>query len=70
MRSSAVINNLQYELAHERIGAARRAAEQGCDAGRLASAARWRRIEQALAAAHERVTRSAEAAEELSHRNG
>jgi hypothetical protein len=58
--------NMQYELVREREGEAHRVAERNRDAGRLASAARWRRIEQLIAAAHSRVSRSARDAEELS----
>jgi hypothetical protein len=59
--------NMQYELAHERAGDVQRAALRTRDATRLASATRWRRLEHVVAAAHERVARSAEAADELSH---
>ena len=58
--------NMQYELAHERSGDAHRSALRMREASRLASAARWRRFEQLIAAAHDRIARSAEAADELS----
>jgi hypothetical protein len=58
--------NMQYELAHERSGEAHRIAQRARDAHRVASAARWRRIEHAVAAAHERAARLARVANEAS----
>ncbi len=65
-----MINVMQYELAHERIAEARRSAEHRSEVHRLAAAQRWQRIERAVAAAHVRVSRSAQTAVQLSRVNG
>jgi hypothetical protein len=57
--------NMQYELAHEREDELQRSAEYAREASRLAAAARWRRIERLIAFAHDRVAKSAQAADEL-----
>ncbi len=65
-----MINTMQYELAHERIAETRRQAEYRDEVRRIAIAQRWQRIERAVAVAHARVSRSAQAAAALSPVNG
>jgi hypothetical protein len=60
--------NMEYELAHERSRISD--APYAREATRLASAARWRRIEHLIATAHERVARLARVADERTRISG